>query len=266
MEDSCRFVENARVAPVDGALFLHPSQRLRIRLRNRGVESDKLLLGLGGEIGKRVIAHDSGVVLCRNFLLFTLADLFENVTEHPERLIGFAVERIAIAHLHQSGGRRAVGRHSPLDVVVVADSEVAFRQNLLDFPETLFGLGSKRALGILLQESLEFVLRPLGLRTVSVRFGHLAVISHSHLHLGVRGLWIERKEDDEIFVAGDGLGEIGATAFLVVGVCDGELRFGQVIAVGVGINQGLKGKPAYLLTAVLNIVQSPLVQNLVRLD
>ena len=101
---------------------------------------------------------------------------------------------------------------------------------------------------------------------IAVGLGHLVVIGHRHLHLGISGLRQEREEHDEVLVPCNGLGDISRAAFLEVGIRNRQLGFSQIFAVRVGINQGLQPQPPGLMLAMFNIVHGLVVQLLVRFD
>ncbi len=85
-----------------------------------------------------------------------------------------------------------------------------------------------------------------------------------HLQLRVTGLLQEREKHDEILVALNGLGHVRRAGLFVVGVGDAQLGFGEIFAVGVGVDQRLQAQPPHFLAPVLDVVESPAVENLVR--
>ena len=91
-------------------------------------------------------------------------------------------------------------------------------------------------------------------------------MGHGDLHLGVGGFIQEGKEDDEILVFVDRLRQVRRATLFVVGVGDGELGFGQVFAVRVGIDQGLEIESRLDEFAALYVVHGPVIENLVGLD
>ena len=133
----------------------------------------------------------------------------------------------------------------------------------MNVAQALLGLRRQRIIRIFLKEGLEFILGRASFAAVAVRLFQLFVVRHGHLQLRGRGLRQERKENNKIFVARDGLRQVGFTALFVVRIRDGQFGIGQELAVRVGVNQGLEGKPANLLPAVLDIAQRAVVEFLV---
>ncbi len=73
------------------------------------------------------------------------------------------------------------------------------------------------------------------------------------------------EKGDEILVFRFRLGESGNSAFVVVGIRNRQLGFGKILAIRVGVDEGLQGQPSYFVSAVGNFVSRFLVQNFVRL-
>src|SRR5216683_3574297 len=207
---------------------------------------------------KRIILHNLPVVKRRH--LFVLA-LLENVAEHPQHFVRLAVEWVAFGDREQPCRRRAL---VALHIIEIADAVVAFRDDFLHVPQPLLRFRRQGILGIFRQKRLILFLGRLRFGSVAIGFGHLLVMRVSHLQLRVAGLLQEREEYDEIFVALNGLGHIRRAGLFVVGVGDAQLGFGEIFAVGVGVDQRLQTQPPYFLAPVLDVVESPAVENLVR--
>ena len=88
---------------------------------------------------------------------------------------------------------------------------------------------------------------------------------HAHLHLRVRGFFEEGEKRDEVLVLGHRLRQVRRPALFVIGIRDRKFRFGQVFAVGIGIDQGLQREPPFRVAAVLDVVDRAIVENLVGL-
>ncbi len=101
---------------------------------------------------------------------------------------------------------------------------------------------------------------------IAVRFFHLAVVRHGDLHLRVGGFIEEREEGDEVLVFDDGLLQARSAAFLVIGVADRQLGFGQIFAVRIGVDQGLQGQASGGVAAFLQVRHGLGVENFVRFD
>ena len=107
-----------------------------------------------------------------------------------------------------------------------------------------------RGCRVFLQERLE---RALGLErflAVAVGLFHLRnapwplAFARRRLHRGTG-------KSDEVLVFGDGLRQAGGSAFLVIGIRDFQLGFGQIFAVRIRVDQGLQCQPANVEAACL---------------
>jgi len=63
-------------------------------------------------------------------------------------------------------------------------------------------------LGYFWQERLKFFFRRARFGAIAIRFFHLLVMRHRHLHLCVGRFRQEREEHDEVFVRGNGLRQV----------------------------------------------------------
>ena len=165
--------------------------------------------------------------------------LFVNLPEHPVGFIGLAVKRVSRGQFDQASAR---GFIASANKIKSRHLEIALREHFLGLAQVLLGLRTQLAVGIFLQESLEFGFGLHGFGMVAVRLFHLAVMRHADLHLRVRGFVQEREESPEVGIFHDGLFQARRAAFLVIGIGDGKLCLGQVFAVRVGVDQGLQGQ------------------------
>ena len=116
------------------------------------------------------------------------------------------------------------------------DLVFAVGEDFLHFAKALFRLRRERTLRVLQQHCLEFVLGHLCLRTVAVGLFHHLVMRHADLHLRVGGFFEEREEGDEVLIFCYRLREVRRAAFFVVGIGDGQFGFGEIFAIGVGVD------------------------------
>ena len=119
--------------------------------------------------------------------------------------------------------------------------------------------------GYFKQEFLEFSIRHLRLRLVAVGFCHQAEMRHAHAVLRFRGLRGCGEKGDEILIFRFRLGQSGNSALVVVGIRNRQLGFGKILAIRVGVDEGLQGQPSYFVSRVGNFVGRFLVKNFVRL-
>ena len=185
----------------------------------------------------------------------------ENIPEHPQRMVRFAVQGVALGNGDQPGGRRAL---VALHVVVVTDAVVAFGNNLLHVAQALLGLGRQRILGIFLEESLKFLLGGLGFAAIAIRLGHFLVVCVRYLELRVGRFRQEWEENTKVLVRLDRLRQARRTALSVVGIRNRQLRFSEIFAVRIGVDQRLEAQAPDFLAPVLDVIDSPVVQNLIR--
>ena len=85
------------------------------------------------------------------------------------------------------------------------------------------------------------------------------------LVLRFRGFRRGREEGDKVPVLDLGLRQARGAPLLVVGVRDGKLGFGQVFTVGVGVDEGVQGQAAHIITTAGNLIKRTLEENLVGL-
>ena len=90
-------------------------------------------------------------------------------------------------------------------------------------------------------------------------------MDHADAVLGFRRLRHGGIEQLEVLILGFGLSEAVAAALAIPTVGDGELRFGQVLALIVGVDQRVQRDPRDLVAAVLDVVDRVIEQNLVGL-
>ena len=212
----------------------HPRHRFRVRLRHRRLQRLQPVLRSRNQRRKRIIPHDSRVIGRRQFLLFRgLPDR----SEHPQRVIRLAVQRIAVHKRSQSRSSRPFVPSR--GVVKIADAIISLRQHFLHFPQILFRFRRQWISRILLQEGLEGVLGLERLRPVAVRLFHLTEMRHGHLQLRVRGFRQHREEHGEVCVRLNGLRGVRGSALFVKRIRNRQLCFGQVFAVRIGIDQRL---------------------------
>src|SRR5208283_3960923 len=112
----------------------HPLEGLRVRLRNRHPKILQLLLGWSVVARQGIILHNLCVVVSRQVFAFAL---LENVTEHPQRGVGFTVERVTP---DQGNKASRSGTSIPFDIVIIRNAELAFSQHFLYFTQPLFCL------------------------------------------------------------------------------------------------------------------------------
>src|SRR6185437_2322784 len=129
----------------------------------------------------------------------------------------------------------------------------------------LFCLRNEGTLGIFRQERTKFLIRGFRLAIVAICFLHHAVMCHSNLHLRVLRFIEKREENDEVLIFLDSLGKIRGAALLVERIGYTKLGLGQVLAVGVGIDQGLKIQASFDVLLVLDILHRAHIQHFVRL-
>src|ERR1700722_6288885 len=235
----------------------HPGLRLGVRLRYGNLERRQLAFRVRDQRRQRIVSDDLRIVELRYF--FVLATL-ENVAQHPQGMVRLAVERVTLGDRDQPGSRRAF---VALHVIVVADAVVTFGNDLLHVPQALLGLGCQRILGILLEESLKLLLGGLGFGAVAIGLGDLLVMGVRPLELRIACFRQEGKEDAEVFISLDGLGQVRGPAFFIVGVGDRQFCLGQVLAIRIGIDERLQTEASHFLTYVLDVVDGAGVQNLV---
>src|SRR5205807_9597799 len=102
----------------------HPRHRFRVRLRHRRLQRLQPVLRSRNQRRKRIIPHDSRVIGRRQFLLFRgLPDR----SEHPQRVIRLAVQRIAVHERSQSRSSRPFVPSR--GVVKIADAIISLRQH-----------------------------------------------------------------------------------------------------------------------------------------
>src|SRR6201996_6352083 len=83
------------------------------------------------------------------------------------------------------------------------------------------------------------------------------------LYLCVRRFRQEREENFEVLVGLDRLRHVGRSALFIVGVGDRQLGLGQILGIGVGVNQRLEAQAPDFLAAFLDVLHGAPVQNLV---
>jgi len=88
---------------------------------------------------------------------------------------------------------------------------------------------------------------------------------HPHTVLRLRGLRCGGEKGDEIFVFRFRLGESGNSPFVIVGIRNCQFGFGKILAIRVGVDEGLQGQSSYFVPAVGNLMSRFLIKNLVRL-
>ena len=127
-------------------------------------------------------------------------------------------------------------------------------QNLLHFQQTLLGLRHQRAVGELQNHLAIFFLGAPGVRGIAVRLLHLAEVDVGDLHLRFRRFRHVGEEGDEVLVLALRLRQGGSAAFLVPGVADGQLGAGNILGIGIGVDQRLQAEARDVVFAVLHRV------------
>src|ERR1700757_2708489 len=120
VEYAKRLVNKALVRSRCVLLGGHPFHRFRIWLRYGHAERLQLTLDIRHLVREWIVLYDLRIIVGRDIL--ALAPL-ENVAEHPERGIRFAVERVAARQRDQATRSRPA---IALQVVVVRDAVLAF--------------------------------------------------------------------------------------------------------------------------------------------
>jgi len=85
------------------------------------------------------------------------------------------------------------------------------------------------------------------------------------LLLRLGGLFHGGIEQDEVLVLGFSLSQTGGAAFAKPTVGDGELGFGEELALIVGIDQSVQSAARDLVTAMFDVANGTIKQNLIRL-
>ncbi len=242
-------------------LILHTLEGIGVRVGDGTVHPGQAVLGVLHPGAERILADQLGEG-AGALVVEVLAHFREGLAQQEEGLVGLAVERVALGEGSQTGGGRAV---AAFDGVETAHSIFALGDHFLDLAEHLLHLRHELAVG---EPEQRIAALGLGLQCVdriAVGFLHLLVVNLAYLLLGFHGLFHAREEGDEVLILGFGLGEGVGAALPVPTVGDGQLGFGDVLGVGIGVDEGLEGQPGDLEAAALDVADGPVEQDLVRL-
>ena len=79
---------------------------------------------------------------------------------------------------------------------------------------------------------------------------------HADLHLRVGRFVKKGEKGNEVFIFGDRLNHAGRAAFFVKRVGRAQFRFGEIFAIRIGIDQGLKIEAGLGVMAVLQEIEA----------
>ena len=194
--------------------------------------------------------------------LFGSLQPLQRLPQIPQGAIRLAVIGIIVGDFLETRARRPIGL---FHVIELGNPIVALPQHFLHLAQSALGARPESTVRIFQKKFLELHFGQPGFCTVAVGLAHQAKVRHAHAELRLGRLRGGGEESDEVLIFRFRLGQPRNAPFVVIGVGDGQFRFGQKLAVRVSVQEGLQGQAAHVVSPALDLIDGPLVENLVRL-